>query len=133
MTVDCTNPNKLCLRDMTDAQIATIVRYFIHNKVEEYIENKWYTGDEILPDNIYRIAPTKLSVNWDHLADWVVCIALDSNGAAWCYDSVPTLSKTNWIGDCMGMGYKINFLSSYQRGTCDWRESLVFRPGKEPK
>jgi len=85
---------------------------------------------------IYRVAPgTKDTINWDHVADQFICMARDADGLAYAYTSKPKIGCTDvvgcwrWGGDYAG----VHVVASYKPGTCDWKDSLVFRPGHEPK
>lgn len=77
----------------------------------------------------YRVAPTtKPSIDWDVFTDDVVAIAVDGSDRGWCFFSLPHLGDLYWHG---AQPRRIEFLASYKRGTCDWRDSLVIRPGYE--
>jgi hypothetical protein len=81
---------------------------------------------------VYRIAPeppTPDSINWEHVSDEVNAIARDHNFQfAYCYGKVPNKMNWSWDGRCIG---NVRCFSSYRRGTVDWKDSLVIRPGYE--
>ena len=76
-----------------------------------------------------RSAPTKPSINWDHVADEFIAMATDKNQFAWLYKEIPNDREVYWTS--RGGGTPANAFSSYTPGTCDWRDSLVIRPGVE--
>jgi len=84
---------------------------------------------------IYRVAPTtKDTINWDHVADEFICMAGDADGRAYVYAGEPNCDEELWTEpNDLDSFAGINIFASYKRGTCDWRDSLVFRPGHEPK
>jgi len=69
-----------------------------------------------------KAAPTKPSIDWDHVAPqfkWMATTML--------YEEKPRLSRTKWEctgGDCAN----ITAFASFRAGTCDWKDSLVQRP-----
>jgi len=108
---------------------------------------KWYfingTPSNWNSNTVYRVAPnTKDSINWDHVANEFICMARDDNGKVYAYTNKPNCGDKVWsepgdIDSCAGVdilaSYRVDILASYKRGTCDWKDSLVFRPGHEPK
>jgi hypothetical protein len=81
---------------------------------------------------IYRIAPEPLvpdSINWDHVAPEWKWLARDENGKAYLFAEKPRMVRTEWIS-CPAASHASSF-ASYRRGTVDWRDSLVIRPGHE--
>lgn len=73
---------------------------------------------------------TKDTINWDHVADKFICMARDEPGFGWVYTQPPKKVDSTWWG---GGVRRADTFASYKRGTCDWKDSLVFRPGHEPK
>ena len=71
---------------------------------------------------------TKPSLNWDHLRPDLVAIARDENGAGYGYPGVPVMDEAEWLATD-GDAWCVYALASYTPGTCDWRDSLVMRPG----
>ena len=85
---------------------------------------------------VYRVAPdTKDTINWDHVAAEFICMARDANGSAYAYAAKPKIGCTDAVVWCVGGDdyTGVHVVASYKRGTCDWKDSLVFRPGHEPK
>jgi hypothetical protein len=79
----------------------------------------------------YRIAPEPLipdSINWDHVADDVVAMARDGGDLyAKFFSEIPS-AESWWCGKVRG---HTTSHASYKRGTVDWKDSLVIRPGHE--
>ena len=91
------------------------------------------------PGNIYRVAPpTKDTINWDHVSDEFICMARDADGETCvytdvCYTDVSTENGGFWDVPLGQEMRDVKAVASYKQGTCDWKDSLVFRPGHEPK
>lgn len=82
----------------------------------------------------YRVVRTKPSINWDHVSPQYVALARDSGGDVWLYTKTPTRCSgtTFWAVDEGGIGWLVkNTFASFTPGTCDWKDSLVIRPGYE--
>lgn len=80
----------------------------------------------------YRIKPTKPSIDWSHLGDDFVQIATDKNGEAYAFTD-GKLDQSNDFWKCHEkMKYaSLKGFASFNRGTCDWKDSLVQRPEGE--
>ena len=92
----------------------------------------WQVRPLWCPASVYRAvrpALTKPSINWDHVADEFIALATDADNSPWLYSKVPNDSRHFWVGG--GRGTLANGFSSFVPGTCDWRDSLVIRPGYE--
>lgn len=79
----------------------------------------------------YRFKPTKPSIDWSHVGSKVVAIATDEDGASWCFPQVPEVldsDATGWSGVVINYA---DIFASFDPGTCDWRDSLIVRPGYE--
>lgn len=72
----------------------------------------------------YRIAKTPDQINWDHVAPEFVAMERDSDGGTYLYTKNPKISS-------FYSRVSANGFSSYKRGTVDWKDSLVIRPGCE--
>jgi len=108
---------------------------------QEPAEKSWCS------EYVYRVYPhsvTKDSINWDDVADQWVCLARNQNGDVFLYDTVvearncKDIVQRKWhpFGNRWQITYAdndLNCLSSLKKGDCHWTESLVFRPGYEPK
>lgn len=81
---------------------------------------------------IYRVKPaplTKDTVDWSQVAEGWDWMARDENGRAYFFRGKPTRDGPIWVDS--GHGAASVIVSSYVRGTCDWKDSLLTRPGKE--
>ena len=82
----------------------------------------------------YRIAPEPLTpdtINWEHVSAEINAIARHSDDRATCFGKIPTLCHRFWdYGVPLG---RADVFASYRRGTVDWKDSLVIRPGYEGK
>jgi hypothetical protein len=97
---------------------------------------------------IYRIAPEPLipdSINWDHVApEWKYMVRLPNGNAILLRgkpirdfggkailcgsDAWQMVREPTW--DLYGMtSASAHLFASYKRGTVDWKDSLVIRPG----
>lgn len=86
-------------------------------------------------DGIYRLVrpkPIPDSIDWSVFTDDVVFMARDGDGKVYAYTSLPEKVYDYWVPK-RGSEVKVNNLSSYKRGTLPWDQSLVWRPGYEPK
>lgn len=93
------------------------------------------TNPQFLADFIYRIAPEPKvpdSIDWEHVSDDVVAIARCGNDrpASLFSKRPPVLEEGLWIGNSVGCA---GLFASYRRGTVEWQDSLVIRPGYEGK
>lgn len=130
------------LKDMTWEEAEPIYRAFNEGRpIEEYnfVGNPWQTvhnPNPIWRISTYRVKQTKPSINWEHLKPEIVAIAEDEDGELWGYSIKPFLSEEEgaWLLHSLeGDGYILDGYASYVPGTCDWKESLVIRPGHEVK
>lgn len=76
----------------------------------------------------YRIAPatTPDTIDWSHVAPEFKWMARDSEGQCWLYHTEPKSECCSWYS--MDDVTPADSFSSYHRGTCDWKDSLVKRP-----
>jgi hypothetical protein len=80
----------------------------------------------------YRVKPvplTKPSIDWSHVAPQYKWLAQDENGRAWLYSDVAPyydVGNKYWSSDARPVGARA--FSSFQLGTCNWKDSLVERP-----
>lgn len=78
----------------------------------------------------YRIAPRKPSINWDHVSDKINWIAVNINKKGFGYNKKPVCGQVSWHTICR-FWYGLEPFSSFDPGNCDWKDSLVKRPGYE--
>ena len=76
----------------------------------------------------YRVALTKPSINWDHVHPDYKWMATDQNGKVFLHTIKPHIDGEYWMG---GLYAHTCSYASLVPGTCDWRASLVVRPGVE--
>lgn len=76
------------------------------------------------------LAVTKPSINWDHVHPDYKYLAIDKNSKPFLYREKPRLKGACFVAPLYYTAYAMAF-ASYQPGTCDWKDSLVARPGIE--
>jgi len=81
----------------------------------------------------YRIAPSSTpdTINWDHVAPEFKYMARDENGIPFLYRNRPSIKDLDQWVDLDDICSNANSHKSYKRGTVDWKDSLVIRPGCE--
>jgi len=83
--------------------------------------------------NTYRARPapvlTKPSIDWSHVADGWNWLAVDGDGGVWLYDGRPDFAFGKWLAS--GAIVSAEAFAYCRPGTCDWRDSLICRPGFE--
>jgi len=85
----------------------------------------------------YRIAEAKDSVDWSEVPRGFNYMARDLDGDVFVRISKPEIGPDFWCWCDNNKNYLINregqppLLKSYKRGSCDWDDSLVIRPGAE--
>ncbi len=73
-----------------------------------------------------KAAPTKPSIDWDHVSCEFKWMAKDSDGRTFVYNAPPCLGFRRW--DFYGIYVIATAFASFTPGTCDWKDSLVRRP-----
>ncbi len=76
-------------------------------------------------------ATTKPSVDWSQIAEPFDWIARDQDGRTFAIDKEPAADGANWLAKDARCRRIDGLIPSYRPGTCDWRDSLICRPGKE--
>lgn len=79
----------------------------------------------------YRVALTKLSINWDQLHPDYNWIATDKDGRSFAYTEEPYNSGYSWSHRSGSYSPELSVFASFKAGTCDWKDSLVQRPQKQ--
>ena len=75
----------------------------------------------------YRIAVgTKPSINWDSVHQDYKWMAKDSCGRVWLFTERPYTHDFGWCHS--GGSTSATMFASVDRGTCNWKDSLVARP-----
>jgi len=80
-------------------------------------------------DTIYRTvpaAPVPDSIDWSHVTTGFNYLARTAGDTAYLFRGRPLVRGGGWDGPCSRAD---TVLASYKRGTVDWRDSLVIRPG----
>lgn len=75
---------------------------------------------------VYRVAPTKPSIDWSHVAPQFRWMATDKDGRTWVYEGMPIAHTRGWAAE--GDLSEASPFLSLRAGTCDWKDSLVQRP-----
>jgi hypothetical protein len=76
----------------------------------------------------YRVAITKPSINWDHVNPDFNYLFMTPKGRSFVSRYMPALREGAWFDT----GHEVaSMFSSFKAGTCDWKDSLVVRPGVE--
>lgn len=125
------------LIEMTDAEIVAIVRAAEAGEAECYgrSTSKWRPcgSNIIITGGVYRIKPSKPSIDWSHVDPRLKWLARDADGQTYLYEDMPELVAACFDGSDCDWVYVNDVFASYKPGTCDWRDSLVKRPeGGEP-
>lgn len=118
--------------ERTKRMIETMQAYVDGERIESNLSGECpMPAWQWLSDNTYRIAKTSDSINWDHVAPEFKWMARDKHGGAYLYNGEPKIGdKDSWVGT--GWTFiSCKCFSSYRKGTVDWKESLVIRPGCE--
>lgn len=99
----------------------------------------WYELAQPSWDNygVYRAMKpvlTKPSINWDHVAKVYNWLAFDEDGSPWVFDTKPYICDDEnacWASKSYFEDSSVSVIAftSYERGNCDWKDSLVCRPG----
>ena len=74
-------------------------------------------------------AITKPSIDWNHVNENFRYLMMDECGQHWLTTNRPTILTTpeRWI--CGGVAQSAGQFASLIPGTCNWKDSLVKRPG----
>ncbi|MDI9407832.1 MAG: hypothetical protein QM523_01135 [Candidatus Pacebacteria bacterium] len=81
----------------------------------------------------YRQKPPALtpdSIDWGAVHKDFICMARYETGSAWLFKDKPRLDRYIWLADQCASA---DSYASYRRGTVDWKDSLVWRPGYGPE
>lgn len=73
---------------------------------------------------------TKPSINWDHVSPRFMYLACDGNGIGILSPFKMTPKGYGWGASISEENAFVNAgcFSSFEPGTCDWKESLIKRP-----
>lgn len=102
-----------------------VIEYFCNYKWVEVPHPGFYNSET------YRVRPAPItydSINWNHVAPQFIAMVRDGCGDALLWEFIPTIDRLSW--HCLGSRMtNATVFSSYTRGTCDWKDSFVLRPG----
>lgn len=123
-------------RDMTDSEKLEIINAMING---DPVEGRHHEHEVVSLslclgvnfDTFYRIPKRPISIDWDVLKDEYICAARDRYDHAFGYMEKPEKTAVGWYSP-MCVAY-LNAIKSYDPGTIEWDESLIWRPGYEPK
>lgn len=119
-------------RDMTDSEKLEIINAMIvGDPLEIYASEIWFNerSGSIWMDAIYRIPKRPMSIDWSVLKDEYICAAMDKDGESWAYTTAPKKYSGGYYCTTEGKICCLNGLKSYDPGTVDWQDSLIWRPG----
>ena len=122
-------------RDMTNSEKLEIINAMIAgDRVETTGTNlHWcYATGGVALDRVYRIPKRPMSIDWSVLKDGYICAAREPSGLACAYTKEPFCDERGW-DENGGDDTFVHSLKSYDSGTVDWENSLIWRPGFEPK
>lgn len=129
---DLSNPNRLPLNEMTDAEIAGLIRAGREACQLDVGNGQWITKEGIAsfsPSSAYRLAPKQATIDWSQVGPAINAIAMDKNWIWYGYENIPRNMGLNWLGK---ENYPMDGLfPSFRPGSMPWNESLIVRPGYE--
>lgn len=83
--------------------------------------------DSAVNADIYRIKPTKPSIDWSHVSDEFNYLARDECGLFYLYGNKPKINNSLWCSVDHNV-ISADAFKSLQVGNCHWKDSLVERP-----
>lgn len=73
---------------------------------------------------------TKPSIDWDHVAEGLNWLVRDEDKEVYLFENRPDQRSFGWCkAGSEEYCVATDMFSSYTPGTCDWKDSLVMRPG----
>ena len=97
------------------------------SKIDRFLQVSYPSWTSYVVYRAVRPAPTKPSINWNHVSDKFITMATNSFGMSRLFTGVPTPGTYGW--DTSAERSLASSFASFVPGTCDWRDSLVIRPG----
>lgn len=122
-------------RDMTDSEKLEIINAMINGEpLEIYqLDRGGYRWNEAtaITESIwitmcYRIPKRPMSIDWSVLKDEFICAARNQYEQATAFTDEPRQQAGVWMHNGIAAG--IEHLKSYDPGTVEWGESLIWRP-----
>jgi hypothetical protein len=130
--------------EMTPAERSEIVEALVKGEDEMAVEasesgkrNWFYVNTNpvgiisLIPSYYYRIAKTPDSIDWSHVHPDFICMARNKDESVAVFTFTPRRDMVYWT-HTTGAACRVGAFASYKRGTVDWEDSLVYRPGHEP-
>lgn len=78
----------------------------------------------------YRVKPsTPDTIDWSHVHPDYNYMARDANGSCYLFKNRPEIKVATWLSGFAMRWRSVDTHASYKRGTTDWKDSLVIRPG----
>lgn len=112
-----------------------VMQAYVDGKKIEYLELGGTWKETTTPSwgaLDYRIAKIPDTINWDHVAPEFKYMARNYIGNTALFVERPEISVvTDKAWTYHGNSVPAVAHASYRKGTCDWKESLVIRPGCE--
>lgn len=121
-------------RDETDEKKIELFNALENDSLSVYggEEDVFYRAEYIVPHGIYKVIKRPMSIDWSVLKDEYICAAMDKNGESWAYTTGPKIYLGGYFCCAEGKLCFLNGLKSYDPGTVDWKDSLIWRPGYSP-
>lgn len=82
-------------------------------------------------DTQYRVKVTKPSIDWSHVVPEYRWLAVNQHGEPLLYADKPVQEEDYWNNNSCGDIAEARAFTSFESGTCDWKDSLVQRPEGE--
>jgi len=137
----------------TTEEMIEVMQAFIDGKKIEWSDkdepDRWYSSS--VPSwnfgfTNFRVAEEPRipdSIDWSHVADEYICHAVDENEVGCLFTKTPMEdtscfdSSGVWVYpddnvECLD-SMRSHVFSSFKRGNLPWDQSLIYRPGHEPK
>ena len=122
---------ELTTEEQTELVVAAYVK-ILPVESAPYVGGVWALDEfpAFLDHYYYRIAKTMPSVDWSQVHPDINHISTNSHEASFGTKGVQNKSEHGfWSTTQTESFYRIDgVIASYDRGTCDWQESLISRP-----
>lgn len=119
--------------ELTRDEKIALMTAWVDGESIEYEDAGWHSigYPSWTDDCAYRVAKTKPSINWDHVHPDYIAISTDRNMLSFAYKKRPHVEGSMWsyISETSHSG--VCSYASFKPGNCDWKDSLVMRPGHE--
>jgi len=118
-------------KDLPEEQQRELVwQHHMEAPIEYFVgeHTSWFTkfGGKLNPSTTYRLALTSPSADWSHVHPDYNWLARDQDDEGYFHEREPDQLSCGWSA---GPTYSpAAVFTSYNPGTCDWKDSLVQRP-----